>query len=73
MNRDQVMGKWRELKGEAKIQWGKLTNDDLDMVEGNVDKLVGAVQQRYGYEKEQAQREVDRFIEQRSKTVAHQP
>jgi uncharacterized protein YjbJ (UPF0337 family) len=63
MNRDQVMGKWRQLKGEAKVQWGKLTDDDLDKVEGNAEKLVGLLQERYGYEREQASREVDRFFD----------
>lgn len=62
MNIDQLKGKWEQLKGEAQIQWGKLTDDDLDQVEGNAQKLAGRIQERYGYEKERAEREVDEFL-----------
>ena len=62
MNTDQLQGKWEQIKGQAKIQWGKLTDDDLDQVEGNAQKLAGRIQERYGYEKERAQREVDAFF-----------
>ena len=58
MNWDQVEGKWKQMKGEAKTRWGKLTDDDLDTVAGQRDKLVGSVQERYGIAKDQAQREV---------------
>lgn len=59
MNWDQVEGKWKQFKGDIKTRWGKLTDDELDQVEGNRDKLVGKIQEKYGYSKEQAQREVD--------------
>ena len=62
MNLDVLKGKWKQLKGEAKTQWGKLTDDDLDQVEGNTEKLVGKVQERYGYGREQAEREVNQWI-----------
>ena len=62
MNWDQVEGKWKQIKGEAKTRWGKLTDDDLDTVAGQRDKLVGTVQERYGIAKDQAQREVEDFI-----------
>lgn len=62
MNQEQFKGKWNQIKGEAKVQWGKLTNDDLDQVEGNMDKLVGRIQERYGYAREQAKEEVDQFF-----------
>ena len=62
MNADILRGKWNQLKGEVKSQWGKLTDDDLDRVEGDTDKLIGRVQERYGYAREQAQREVDDFL-----------
>jgi uncharacterized protein YjbJ (UPF0337 family) len=63
MNTDVLKGKWRQLKGEVQIQWGKLTNDDLDMVEGDFDKLVGRIQERYGYERERARRELNEWID----------
>jgi uncharacterized protein YjbJ (UPF0337 family) len=66
MNTDQIQGKWTQLKGEAKVQWGKLTDDDLDQVEGNVQKLAGRIQERYGYEREKAEREVDSFFKSRA-------
>lgn len=63
MNREQLKGMWNQLRGEAQILWGKLTNDDLDQIDGNATKLVGRLQERYGYAKEQAEAEVDRFME----------
>ena len=65
MNIEELKGKWTQLKGEAKVQWGKLTDDDLDQIEGNAQKLAGRIQERYGYQKEQAQREVDEFLRTR--------
>ncbi|MEO7191943.1 MAG: CsbD family protein [Vicinamibacterales bacterium] len=65
MNTDQIKGVWHQIKGEAKTQWGKLTDDDLDQVEGNSEKLIGKVQERYGYAREQAEDEVKRFAKGR--------
>lgn len=62
MNWDQIEGKWKQFKGEAKSKWGKLTDDDLDVVAGKRDKLAGRLQERYGYERERAEREVDDFV-----------
>lgn len=62
MDENILKGKWRQLKGEIKSQWGKLTDDDLDRAEGDAEKLIGRVQERYGYQREQAKREVDDFI-----------
>jgi uncharacterized protein YjbJ (UPF0337 family) len=62
MNADVLKGKWTQLKGEAKVQWGRLTDDDLDIVAGDAEKLAGRIQERYGYERDQARREVDDFV-----------
>lgn len=64
VNTDIFSGKWKQLKGEVKKQWGKLTDDDLQIVEGQHDKLVGLVQERYGYARERAEQEVERFLDQ---------
>ncbi|MFO7536935.1 MAG: CsbD family protein [Chloroflexota bacterium] len=63
MNRDIMKGKWNQFKGEVKKQWGELTDDDLQQIEGEYDKLVGRVQERYGYTREEAQREVDDYFD----------
>ena len=65
MNWDMVEGNWKQLKGAVKEQWGKLTDDDLDVAAGKRDKLVGRVQQRYGKAREVVEREVDEFIARR--------
>jgi len=59
MNWDQIKGKWMQFKGKAKEQWGDLTDDDLDRIEGNRDQLAGRIQERYGIAKEEAERRVD--------------
>jgi len=61
MNWDQIQGKWKEVKGQAKQKWSDLTDDDLDKVEGKRDELVGKVQQRYGIAKEEAEKQVAEF------------
>lgn len=62
MGDDILKGKWKEIKGGVKETWGKLTDDDLAKVEGNLEKLLGILQQRYGYAKEQAEKEYNNFI-----------
>ncbi len=59
MNWDRIKGSWNQMQGEAKQQWGKLTDDDVQRAEGDRDKLVGAVQERYGVAKDEAERQVD--------------
>lgn len=59
MNKDILKGKWRQIRGEAKIWWGKLTDDDMDKIDGDYDKLVGTLQERYGYSREEAEMEVE--------------
>ena len=64
MNKDQLQGKWHQMKGEVKTQWGKLTNDDIEQISGNLEKLVGAIQERYGYDRARAEKEVEAFRKQ---------
>jgi uncharacterized protein YjbJ (UPF0337 family) len=59
MNEDILRGKWKQIRGKSKEWWGKLTNDDLDMIDGNRDQLIGKLQERYGYTKDQAAKEVN--------------
>ncbi len=59
MNRDILQGKWKQLKGQAKQKWGKLTDDELDRIEGSRDELVGLIQERYGRSRDEAEKEVD--------------
>ena len=61
MNQEQTSGNWKIFKGKIKEQWGKLTDDDLKVLEGSRDQLVGSVQKRYGIEKEEAERQVNEF------------
>ncbi len=61
MNWDQIKGKWAETKGQAKQKWGKLTDDDLDVIDGKRDELAGKIQQRYGIAKEEAEKQVKEF------------
>lgn len=63
MNQDQIAGKWKQLKGEAKIMWARLTDDELDRAEGQADKLAGLIQERYGKTKAEAEAEVRRFLD----------
>ncbi len=63
MNWDQIEGKWKQLKGSAKQQWGKLTDDDLEFISGSKDKLVGRLQERYGIKKEDAQTRANEWLE----------
>jgi uncharacterized protein YjbJ (UPF0337 family) len=59
MNADILRGKWNQIKGKAKQKWGKLTDDDLDKVDGSRDELVGVIQERYGKSRDAAEKEVD--------------
>ena len=60
---DQISGSWKIARGEARKQWGKLTDDDLEQIAGQRDILVGKVQQRYGIAKEEANRQIDQWAE----------
>jgi uncharacterized protein YjbJ (UPF0337 family) len=63
MNWDRIEGNWKEFKGKAQQQWGKLTNDDLDLIEGKRTELSGKLQARYGYAKDQAEKEIDSWLD----------
>ena len=58
INKDEIGGNWKQFKGKAKEKWGKLTDDDMTVIEGKRDQLVGRIQERYGYAKDQAEKEV---------------
>jgi uncharacterized protein YjbJ (UPF0337 family) len=62
MNNDIFEGKWKQIRGEAKSWWGKLTDNDLDRAAGKLDVLVGVLQEKYGYTREQAADEVDKRV-----------
>ena len=64
MNWDRVEGNWKEFKGKGKVQqqWGKLTNDDIDVIEGKRTELAGRLQQRYGVAKDDAERQIDTWL-----------
>jgi uncharacterized protein YjbJ (UPF0337 family) len=61
MNWDRVEGKWKQYAGKVKEKWGKLTDDDLQVIRGKRDQLVGKIQERYGILKDDAERQVDEF------------
>ncbi|HEY1408172.1 MAG TPA: CsbD family protein [Promineifilum sp.] len=62
MNEDILQGKWSQLKGQVQQQWGKLTNDDLDRINGRKQELMGVIQERYGWKREKAEMEVNEFL-----------
>lgn len=62
MNWENLNGKWNELKGQVKGKWAKLTDDDMSLIGGKFDELVGRLQQRYGHTREIAEQEIDQFI-----------
>ena len=62
MDANILKGKWLQLKGTVKEKWGQLTDDDVDRVEGSAERLVGLIQERYGYAKQKAEDEVDAFL-----------
>jgi uncharacterized protein YjbJ (UPF0337 family) len=62
MNSDQMEGKWKQLKGSVREKWGKLTDDDLEVIAGNKDKLLGKLQERYGITREEAEKQSDAWV-----------
>ena len=62
MNQDIAEGKWKQMKGDVKQWWGKLTDDEIEQISGKWDTLVGKIQEKYGYDKQRAEKECrDRF------------
>ncbi len=61
MNWDQAKGQWKQLKGKALEQWGKLTDDDLDVIDGKREQLAGRIQERYGVSLEEAEKQVEQW------------
>ena len=64
MNTDVLKGKWNQLKGNVRKQWGNLTDDDVDKIQGDSEILLGRIQERYGRTREEAEQEVDRWLSQ---------
>ena len=70
MNSDQMKGKWKQMKGSVKERWGKLTDDDLDVIDGQQEQLIGKIQERYGIAREAAQKQVEEWNEAAEKAGA---
>jgi uncharacterized protein YjbJ (UPF0337 family) len=62
MNEDKIKGQWKQLAGKLKAKWGKLTDDDLTVAEGNSEYLAGRIQERYGIARDEAKKQVDEFV-----------
>jgi uncharacterized protein YjbJ (UPF0337 family) len=62
MNRDIAEGKWKQLKGNVRNQWAKLTDDDVALIAGQRERLAGVIQERYGKHKEEVEREIDDWL-----------
>jgi uncharacterized protein YjbJ (UPF0337 family) len=71
MNWDQIEGQWKQLRGNVKEKFGKLTDDDLNQIAGRRDQLVGKIQERYGIAKEEAQRRADEWINAQKMETQH--
>lgn len=69
MNSDILKGKWNQIKGSAREKWGDLTDDDFARAEGNREQLSGAIQERYGVAKDEAERQIDSFLADHGKTI----
>ena len=65
MNPDVLKGKWNQVKGEIRSKWGKITDDDLMHIQGDVEKMIGKLQERYGLKREQAEKDLQEFLNRR--------
>jgi uncharacterized protein YjbJ (UPF0337 family) len=71
MNWDQVEGQWKQIKGSAKEKWGKLTDDDLDVIAGKKDQLLGKLQQRYGIQRDEARKQAEQWCKAQKEAKEH--
>jgi uncharacterized protein YjbJ (UPF0337 family) len=67
LNQDYFGGKWKQLRGRLRQQWGRLTDDEVDQIAGSRDVMIGKLQERYGRSREEAERELDRWLEEEEK------
>lgn len=72
MNWDRIEGNWKQLKGNVKEHWGKLTDDDVDVIQGKREQLVGKLQEKYGIAREEAEKQVADFLVRVDKATAGQ-
>ena len=63
MNTDVLEGKWRQVRGQVRERWGKITNDELDQIAGKRDQLIGKIQEKYGLARDEAEQQLDEFLE----------
>jgi uncharacterized protein YjbJ (UPF0337 family) len=71
MNKDILEGQWKQLRGRVKEWWGDLTDDDLDRIAGKSDRLIGKLQEKYGYTKEHAEAQLDQHLRDFESDVQH--
>jgi uncharacterized protein YjbJ (UPF0337 family) len=69
VNQDTLTGQWNQLKGRLREQWGKLTNDDIDLIQGRSEQLIGRIQERYGLQRDEAKRQVDAWLSESSQPI----
>ena len=72
MNWDIIQGDWKQFKGKAKVQWSKLTDDDLTFVAGKQGQLTGKIQERYGITKEEAEKQIRNFEQEVQTSIRHE-
>jgi len=69
MNPDVFKGRWHQVRGDLRKRWGKLTDDDMTQIEGNAEKMVGKLQERYGLKREEAEKQINEFLNSTRKTA----
>ena len=69
MNTDVLEGKWKQLRGKVREEWGELTDDELDQIAGQRDQLIGKIQEKYGYTRDEAERQVEQFLDETEETA----